>query len=387
MQAKTKENPKLMQKTLADGRQSLYLEYYMGYNKVIDEVTGKEHIKHIRSKEYLGLYLLPNPRTPEERQKNKETLALATEIRIDKEKVLVARRYDKAAPVKQKINFLEFFDAYVKNYKKKDIRMMEGCLRRFRGFLTESYPSMQTCIKPDQMTKEMMIKFVDYLQQHSFGEGARGFFQRFKKVIKYAIDQDIILKNPCAGVPCVVDDTALRKDVLSLEEIAQLANTPYQNSDVRRAFLFCLYAGLRYCDVVDLKYSNVDYANKTIRFDQNKTTGHSTHSIVTIPLSNTLLKLIGERPEKDCPIFTLPSHTGCLKALRIWVARAGIEKHITWHCARHSFAVNLLGECHTDIKTVASLLGHSGLKHTEKYTRAVDSLKEKAVNALPELNI
>lgn len=61
LQAKTKENPKLMQKTLADGRQSLYLEYYMGYNKVIDEVTGKEHIKHIRSKEYLGLYLLPNP--------------------------------------------------------------------------------------------------------------------------------------------------------------------------------------------------------------------------------------------------------------------------------------------------------------------------------------
>ena len=58
IKAKTKENPKLMQKTLADGRQSLYLEYYMGYNKVFDEKTGKEHIKHIRSKEFLGLYLL-----------------------------------------------------------------------------------------------------------------------------------------------------------------------------------------------------------------------------------------------------------------------------------------------------------------------------------------
>lgn len=82
IKAKTKENPKLMQKTLADGRQSLYLEYYMGYNKVFDEKTGKEHIKHIRSKEFLGLYLLPNPRTPEERQQNKETLALAAEIRM-----------------------------------------------------------------------------------------------------------------------------------------------------------------------------------------------------------------------------------------------------------------------------------------------------------------
>jgi len=78
---------------------------------------------------------------------------------------------------------------------------------------------------------------------------------------------------------------------------------------------------------------------------------------------------------------------GCLKDIRIWVKRAGIDKHITWHCARHSFAVNLLGECQTDIKTVASLLVHSGLKHTEKYTRAVDSLKEKAVNSLPEITL
>ena len=147
-----------------------------------------------------------------------------------------------------------------------------------------------------------------------------------------------------------------------------LAQTPYQNTEVRRAFLFCLYAGLRYCDVVDLKYSNVDYANRWVKFEQSKTKGHSKNSIVTIPLNQTLLNLIGEKPDKDNYIFELPSHTGCLKALRTWVKRAGIDKHITWHCARHSFAVNLLGECQTDIKTVASLLGHSGLKHTEKYT-------------------
>ncbi len=385
LQVKAKENPKLQQKTLADGRQSLYLEYYMGYNKVLDEATGKEHIKHIRSKEYLGLYLLPNPRTPEERQRNKENLALAAEIRIDKEKALNARKFDKALPVKQKINFLDYFRHYIDGYTKKDIRMMQGAFQRFKDFLAEAYPTMQTNIKPEQLTKEMMVKFVEYLQVHSVGEGARGYFQRFKKVIKQAVEQDFILKNPCTGVSCVVDDSALTKDVLSLDEIKLLAQTPYQNTEVRRAFLFCLYAGLRYCDVVDLKFSNVDYANKWVKFEQSKTKGHSKNSIVTIPLNQTLLAIIGEKPKKDDYIFHLPSHTGCLKALRTWVARAGIDKHITWHCARHSFAVNLLGECQTDIKTVASLLGHSGLKHTEKYTRAVDSLKEKAVNALPDL--
>jgi site-specific recombinase XerD len=76
----------------------------------------------------------------------------------------------------------------------------------------------------------------------------------------------------------------------------------------------------------------------------------------------------------------------CLKALNRWVKRAGINKHITWHCARHSFAVNILNNG-ANIKTVASLLGHSGLRHTEKYTRAVDSLKQQAIASLPALNI
>ena len=57
---------------------------------------------------------------------------------------------------------------------------------------------------------------------------------------------------------------------------------------------------------------------------------------------------------------------------------------VLFHCARHSFAVNILNNG-ANIKTVASLLGHSGLKHTEKYTRAVDKLKEEAINSLPEL--
>ena len=57
---------------------------------------------------------------------------------------------------------------------------------------------------------------------------------------------------------------------------------------------------------------------------------------------------------------------------------------VLFHQTRHSFAVNILNNG-ANIKTVASLLGHSGLKHTEKYTRAVDKLKEEAINSLPEL--
>ena len=196
-------------------------------------------------------------------------------------------------------------------------------------------------------------------------------------------------KNPCTGVGIKIDDQILRKDVLSTEEIQRLIATydERQNPEVRRAFIFCLYCGLRYCDVKDLTFANIDYSNKLLKFEQNKTKGHSANSGVVIPLNDGLLKLIGEPTEaqtKDSLIFNLPCYDMCLKSLKRWVKRAGIDKHISWHCARHSFAVNILNNG-ANIKTVASLLGHSGLKHTEKYTRAVDKLKEDAINSLPTL--
>lgn len=176
-----------------------------------------------------------------------------------------------------------------------------------------------------------------------------------------------------------------------MEEIKQLISCHYQGESVniRRAFIFCLYAGLRWCDVKDLSFQNVDYSNHLLRFEQAKVKGHSSASGVIIPLNEALLNLIGQptvEGNRNELIFPLPSHTMCLKALRRWVARAGIDKHITWHCARHSFAVNILNNG-ANIKTVASLLGHSGLKHTEKYTRAVDSLKQAAIDSLPTFDL
>ena len=250
---------------------------------------------------------------------------------------------------------------------------------------------MKDYIKPDAITHEMMVKFAEYLQTRSVGEGAKSILQRFKKIVRAAIDQGIMAKDPCKGVVCVVDDQVLKKDVLSQEEIQKLMDTHYQfeKENVRNAFIFCLYTDMRFCDVKDLRYSNIDYANKLLRFEQDKTKGHSVRSWVTIPLNDGLIRLVGRPGEgetKESLIFNLPSYESCCKSVRRWVKRAGIDKHISWHCARHSCAVNLLNNG-ANIKTVASLLGHSGLKHTEKYTRAVDKLKEDAINSLPALNL
>lgn len=385
------DNPKLLEKHLSDGNIALYLDYYLGRNEVYDEKKDAMVSKVQRKREFLKLTILANPRTPMERQTNRETYELARKIRFEREQEFKENMLGYRLRKERTINFLSYFQAYNDRYTKKDYRMMKGVLNRFLDFLKLEYPQYSTYLKPEQITKDMVTLFVEYLQSRSKGEGALDYYSKFKKVINYAVDNDVIAKNPCKGVICKCDKQVLRKDVLSLEEMQAMVSTHYdnENPEIRRAFIFCLYTGIRFCDVKDLKYSNVDYSNRMLSFEQNKTKGHSANSGVVIPLNDSLLQLIG-KPQTDnldaeC-IFTLPSATMCLKALRRWTKRAGITKHITWHCARHSFAVNILNNG-ANIKTVASLLGHSGLKHTEKYTRAVDSLKEAAINSLPELKL
>lgn len=64
---------------------------------------------------------------------------------------------------------------------------------------------------------------------------------------------------------------------------------------------------------------------------------------------------------------------------------ADIMKRITWHCARHSFAVNVLSKG-ANIKTVSSLLGHTSIKMTERSLHVVDSFKQDVINSLGEIN-
>jgi len=398
---------------------------YLGYSMAVSSKTGKEYKRVNNKREFLSLYLWQAPRTPLERQQNKETLDLAKKIRYERGQELLENQegYRIGKQKKEEVNYLDFMADYHASYTKKDASHIRRARTVFIDFLID--PKMKLLpekvksdmtkeeketicksnakkeaererkahglvVRPPQLTKDLMRSFTEYLIKRFTGEGAHTVYGRFKKMILAALDKDIIAKNPCRGVSIKKDYGQLKKEILSQEEIVLLANTHYEkeNPDIHRAFIFCLYCGLRWCDVKDLTYANVDYSNKLLKFEQSKTKAHSAASGVVIPLNDGLLHLIGQPKDGNRYqiIFPLPSHTMCLKALRHWVARAGIQKHITWHCARHSCGTNLLSNG-ANIKTVASILGHSGLAHTEKYTRAVDALKQAAIDSLPPLEI
>ncbi|HCY77493.1 MAG TPA: integrase [Ignavibacteriales bacterium] len=364
-----KDNVIIREKKLSNGNISLYLDIYR---------SGK------RTYEFLKLYIKDKPLNHLEREENKETYQLAESIRTKRESELNHSEFGFIAPHRQNIDFITFYQEYLDNYTKKDIRMLKGSLEYFKKFLDSKGYSLTQKFLPRQLTKELIISYKEYLEKTLKGETPASYFKRFKKVLKYAEEKEIIQKNPARDIYSTINE-GLKKDILTFSEIQLLADAKCGNSEVKRAFLFCLNTGLRFVDVKELRYKNIDFGNHRLKFIQEKTKNSSKNSTVIIDLNTTAQKLIGEIKGADEKIFSLPTHAGCVKSLQNWVTSAGINKHITWHCARHSFAVNLLGEVKTDIKTVASLLGHSGLKHTEKYTRAVDELKNKAVNGMPEI--
>lgn len=362
------DNPKLGAKVLSDGRESLFLDFYLGYSMAVSSKTGKEYKRVNNKREFLSLYLWQAPRTPLERQQNKETLDLAKKIRYERGQELLESQegYRIGKQKKEEVNYLDFMADYHASYTKKDANQIRRARTVFIDFLIDPkgklLPEKITgsmtkeekeairksnakkeaqrekkaqglVVRPQQLTKDLMKAFTEYLINRFTGEGAHTVYGRFKKMILAALDKDIITKNPCRGVSIKKDYGQLKKEILSQEEIVVLANTHYEkeNPDIHRAFIFCLYCGLRWCDVKDLTYANVDYSNKLLKFEQSKTKAHSAASGVVIPLNDGLLHLIGQPKDgnRNQIIFPLPSHTMCLKALRHWVARAGIEKHIT----------------------------------------------------------
>ena len=166
------DNPKLGAKVLSNGKESLFLDFYFGYKKHYSEKLHKEVLTIDRHRESLSLYLWQAPRTPEERLHNKKTLDLAKKVRYERSQEMLenAEGY-RIKKEKKVVNFLKYFQEYIDKYTKKDIRMLDMALNRFKDFLAQSpvYKRYSRVIRPEQLDKDMMIAFTEYLQQHSKG--------------------------------------------------------------------------------------------------------------------------------------------------------------------------------------------------------------------------
>lgn len=335
-----------------------------------------------RTREFLSHIKLIKPVTPIDRQQNRERLELAEEIRNKREQHIQADEYEITPKFRKGIDFLKYFETYLKRYNKKDKRVMEACYEKFKDYVIEEGIKELTSKK---ISPTVVIQFKDYLEDNLNGETPANYFKKFKRVLSNGVKEKIFSPEISALLASkdkelsIKRNSGIKKEILSFEEIQTLAKTPLTNNEVKRAFLFSCLTGLRFCDVKVLKWKNIQRG--VLNITQQKTAVP-----VSINLNQSAKDILGKARKPDEYVFSLPSHTACLKALETWCKRAEISKKITWHCARHSFATGII-YYGSDVKSASALLGHNSLAYTDRYVRVVDKLKEKAVENLPEIKL
>jgi len=181
--------------------------------------------------------------------------------------------------------------------------------------------------------------------------------------------------------------------VLSQEEVARLIDAASNLS--HRAMLMTLYStGLRRAEMVRLKVSDIDSQRMVIHVHQGK--GSKDRDV---PLSPKLLETLREywrwrKPrtylfpagppnrDKSAPLTPKAVWHACRKA----ATRAGIQKPLSPHTLRHSYATHLL-EAGADLRTIQLLLGHTDIKHTTVYLHLSQRHLHAVANPLDALAV
>lgn len=168
------------------------------------------------------------------------------------------------------------------------------------------------------------------------------------------------------------------RERLEIEELQLLAHTPAKSDLMKRASLFSALTGLRFSDVQSLKWGELrGYKGKySLHFHQDKT-----GAAETLPISDLAVELMGRQTKDADQVFYGLVYYRLKDFLRRWLKAAGINKNITFHSFRHTYAT-LQIEMGTDLYTVSKMLGHKSIRTTEIYAKVADKKKIEATRKI-----
>jgi len=368
-------------KQTKSGSISLFLEIYKGTT-----TTPEGKIKNLRDYEYLNLYLIDKPKTPIDKQHNKDTLQLAESIKAKRELEIKNGLYGFTSEFKQSTNFVDYFTALMEKRKDSD-----GNYGNWDSSLKHLKKFAGTKISFREIDQSFCENFRDYLTnkakksngQPLSSSSVSSYFNKFRACLKEAVKKKIILSNPATDVtnPKVIENV---RELLTLDELKAVVQAECRYDVLKRAFIFSCLTGLRWSDINNLKWSEVQNTNEgwRITFHQQKTKG-----LQYLDISKQARGYLGEQGDPDERVFIGLKYSSYMNVeLTKWMMKAGITKNITFHCARHTFAV-LQMTLGAELFTLQKLLGHSDIKTTQIYAKIIDEKRREAVNKIPDISL
>jgi integrase len=371
---------KLRQKAISGNRQSLYLDFYPA---IPHPETGKP-----TRREFLGLYLFDKAKNPIDKEHNLTTEQIAEQIRQKRENLLnkpeVYTEFEKERlELKEKgeQDFVKYFKDLSDKRKSSNQDNWVAAYNYLWKFTNGS-------LKFSDLNEKICNEFSEHLLTTKSNKSnkvtlaqnsAVSYFNKFKAALKQAYKEGY-LRYDLNDKITPLKQAETRRNFLTLEELNSLVKTDCNNPLMKRAALFSALTGLRFSDIKNLVWSELEYIEGNgyfVKYKQQKTKG-----VEMMPISEQAFSLLGERKEPTDKVFEGLTYSAYEnKHLYQWIGAAGITKDITFHCFRHTFATLQLSKG-TDIYTVSKMLGHRELKTTQIYAKVIDQTKREAADKI-----
>jgi len=259
---------------------------------------------------------------------------------------------------------LNYIEAYKKNYTDSSYKMLISEINKLKRF--------KPTLNFDEVNYDFMSRYEVYMMNtlNNQPNTIAKSFKKIKMIINVALKNGVISVNPVTSFKIKTVPTS--RSYLSMEEVKILEDIFHKNEinnhlhNTLQCFLFACYTGLRYDDILNLNYK--DISNDYILLIQGKT-----NTQITIPLIDKAKHLI-DQTQHNGRVFTVYTNQKCNEYLKFIMIHANINKRVSFHTARHTFATISLN-LGIPIDVVSKLLGHSDLKTTQIYAKLFEKTK------------
>lgn len=212
------------------------------------------------------------------------------------------------------------------------------------------------------------------------------YIKNFQKIINLALSLSWIEINPFKNYKCKIE--TVDRDILHEHEIEAILNKDFSIDRLRQVkdiFLFACYTGLAYADVQKLSNDNLIIGSDGGNWLQvNRTKTNSLSRIPVLQIPQIILDTYKENPyclkfNRLLPVISNQKINAYLKEI---ADICNIQKHLTFHVARHTFATTVTLSNKVPIETVSKMLGHKSIKTTQHYSKVLDQKISEDMHAL-----
>lgn len=365
-----------------EGKNAIRLVYYGG--SYTDPETGKR--RHKRSREPLNLFLYDKPKTPTQRLHNRENLRAVEAIRA---KRLFEHETGKHRLDNNHVLTSSFFDYFQQLTDQKTAGSKSN-----HSIWVSAFKHLKLYHRlPDMTFEEVNQAFMEGFREHLIHEARTksgtplsrntqySYFNKLRFALNQAEREGLIRDNPNRAVKTIRAENTQRS-YLTEDELRAMAEAECRYDVLKRAFLFSCCTGLRWSDINKLIWSEVEpfYDHYRLIFKQQKTSG-----LQYLDLNPMAIQLMGKALAPTERVFKGLKYSSWhnMELLR-WAMKAGITKSVTFHTARHTFAVIQLHRG-VDIYSLSRLLGHSELRTTEIYADIMETRRRDAMLSFPDM--